>query len=769
MCFLRKKSVVVSCLLALAAVSCSEVDNLGPGGDEGREPISFSVSDGDARLSRAGFCAGPTYIAMRIQSDNKKGGSRLYTRTTATASRDVTNTEASYSDVTFTDAEKRYWDDAHGQYSLLSVYAVAIPNMAKDVMEFVSTPLLQPGSTTRQWGSNDDNTIRWKVSTDQTKDNTSDNAAVVTALSSNIDKEDLVYSNNIRSGGTDGVYRWNFGNQQYEPTATGEVGAHEHGQMTFISQDNIDNPLHTPSSMQGKFDKGHLVFRHALSRITVELQKGTGFDTTPFKFADNTTITLLGMKTAGTLNLATGTWSAVTTGNINKMARIGSGETAAGTFMGQMLPGYDLKDGNATPVMEFTIDGSTYYVTQDMLYDALDKDVNRHDDCGYNSSESKFTMMPGKNYKFAFNIKKRQVEVASASLVNWEDVTADDIAMNNARIKLQVEERGTPQTANVAIYKADDSKTTDGIDDGYTTWNWKTGYATLSATYINGKWTTNYFWETSKDFYHFRALMPAATVVTTDRSGDGDYATLASGSAYTDICWGAPMLDDGINETDGSFKWLYGPTSGGFDHSDDNKVADGLPAGTAHQIYKAIGATEDPVKLTLFHMMSDLTFNIKTTSDADAVTFVDGVNKTKVEIVGFYPGGKVLLGTGLVKTTGDKGTQEVAWNTESPTGTHVYKYGAVPQGLTDVVLRITTPDNNKYEVDLKDVKATTVSSVNLANPYTLSDGKYEINSWYPGFKYTYTFTLKKTGITNLQATVVDWESVTAADETVTIK
>lgn len=784
---LRTVNSILFCILALAAASCSEVENLILGEDD-REPISFSMSDEGVRATRAGFRGGKTFIAMRMQSNSKKdGATTLYTKTTATAEVDNTKNDESYSSVTFTESERCYWDDAHGQYSKLSVFAVAIPNMATDV-KGLNGLLADGGSSTLtgKWGTNATNTIKWTVSTTQTKDAADYNTAAVGT--GTIDKEDLVYSNNIQEGGKGGVYRWNFENSQYEPAYTDELGVRKDGPMTFVTLDNKDNPLNTPSSMQGKFDKGHLIFKHALSRITVTLKRGDGFTgTNSFKFTDdqgvedNSTIKLHNMNTSGTLDLPTGNWSGVTPGNINKMGRKGTGSTAEGTFVGQMLPGYVFADGNTNTVMTFIIDGNTYYITQDMLYDALAAKTANPD---YGYTADKFTMMQGKNYQFILTVNKRKVEAITASLVPWENVTAVEKNLTNARIKLQLEEqRGTAQTTNVAFYKANDNKTTEGIDYDYTVYNWSNGYNNLDATYDDGHWTTtDKFWETSRDFYHFRALMPAATAKSTDTAPDPDedYAALTSGSSYTDVCWGAPMLDDGINEDKGSFKWLYGPTSGGFDHSDDNKVAAGLPAGTQHQIYKAIGATEDPVKLTLFHVMSDLTFKIKTTTttDADKVKLYDAGTHTRLDLVGFYNGGKVLLGTGLVKTDGTASTEALPVNIGAPTAEgdtdaytdKTYHFGAVPQDLTDVKLYITTPDGNQYIIDLKDVKATTVSNNNLANPYEQgSDSKYAITRWYPGFKYNYSFTLKKTGITNLQATVVDWETVTADDETVTIK
>lgn len=782
-------------LLAIVVVSCSEVEDVIFGGEGGKEPISFSLSDDAVRSTRGGFCGGNTFLAMRIQSVSEKDGANLYTRTTATAEKDATGAADSYSAVKFEDDQIRYWDDAHGQYSALSVYAVAIPNMSTDASGLENK--LEAGSSdgSAKWGSNATNTIQWEVSKTQTKDDTSDNAAVVTAESGTIDKEDLVYSNNIQEGGEDGIYRWNFAKRAYEPELTGTVGAHAGGPMRFIWESiDPDNPMHSPSAQVGKFDKGHLVFKHALSRITVTLEKNTGFEGDgTFQFTDDAgdaanggTITLRGMNIRGTLDLPAGTWGSVSTGNID-MGRKGTGSTAEGTFVGQMLPGYSFISNNGTAVMQFTIDGNTYYVTQGMLYTALhNKVVNRKAEFGYDDHTGTFTMMPGKNYQFEFLVKKRKVEVIFASLVPWEEVSGAESSINNARIKLQLEERGEAPTSDVAFYKAEDNNT-GAIDDAYASYKWKTGYANLGATYSDPYWKTNSFWETSKDFYHFRALMPAATGVTTDADPDEDYATLTSAATYTDVCWGAPMLDVADNEASDAetLKWLYGPTKGGFDTDDGGKVATGLPDGTTHQIYKAIGATEDPVKLTLFHVMSDVTFNIKTTTggtDKVELCHDNGAGAdprythTRLDLVGFYNGGKVLLGTGLVKTDGSISTVATPVNIGAPTADDTgaytdktYHFGAVPQDLTDVKLYITTPDGNQYIIDLKDAKATTITTANLANPYEATDGKYAIDRWYPSFKYNYSFTLKKTGIVNLQATVVDWETVIAADETVQIK
>ena len=87
------------------------------------------------------------------------------------------------------------------------------------------------------------------------------------------------------------------------------------------------------------------------------------------------------------------------------------------------------------------------------------------------------------------------------------------------------------------------------------------------------------------------------------------------------------------------------------------------------------------------------------------------------------------------------------------------------------MLTITTADNNRYIVDMKDVKFTASSFNNnlIANPYTVVDGKCKINRWYPNFSYTYTFHLTKTGIEKVTATLAAWGTVEAASQTVVIQ
>ena len=138
--------------------------------------------------------------------------------------------------------------------------------------------------------------------------------------------------------------------------------------------------------------------------------------------------------------------------------------------------------------------------------------------------------------------------------------------------------------------------------------------------------------------------------------------------------------------------------------------------------------------------------------------------------------GTVQMGDGLVEATVDlpAATTITYTDNENISAGGVdkvkYSYGLVPQVLsrgdaeTDKIgLRITTPDGNQYVVKDLSTCTATVSANNLTNPYTetpASGGKYLIDRWYPNYQYTYTITIKKTGIERITAAVVPWETVT---------
>lgn len=672
----------------------------------------------------------------------------------------------------FDDNNKKYWDDAHARSSELNIWAYAQKGMTWTECTFEKD---KAGGGYEDEKFQTTNHFSWRTAPIypfirewKASHLTTDAQTMETVMC-----QDLLFSNNLVNNSATGY----------------DLG----GANTSLKFDFTNRKFPQEGEAVMKF-------YHAMAKMTINIVEGDGFNagsTEDFKFKAGTNISFPAgqFNTKGLFSIRQGifqeisernvvptiscptikadgtgyTLEALAIPNVHEFLKAHSGEDKGSRFVA------GAKDLTTDVMMEFTIDNNKYQITSGQLYDALHVDGNPANALVDNATEKtdNGTYIPleaGKNYIFTFVVGKTRIKNLTASVADWENVTADELNPSNARIKLLLEERGSEQTSGVSFYRAADDYTGADIKDNYTTYNWHTGYTIMPAKYSTDHWESDpsIYWTNSKNFLHFRALMPTGQTLTTT---DDDYVPLTSASSYTDVCWGAPMLDVADNTTSdaSTLKWLYGPTTNGFDAKDDGTVANGLPTGTQHQIYGAIGPTEDAVKLILFHMMSDLTFNITTTTGDDKVTLDDGTKKTKVEIVGFHPGGQVLLGNGLVKTTSATGDASIDWNSLSTSGAHVYKYGVVPQDLTSVKLRITTPDNNQYIVDLKEVKATNVETYNLANPYTKSDGAYKITRWYPGFKYVYSIKLKKTGIDNLTATIVDWETITADDETVVIK
>lgn len=627
----------------------------------------------------------------------------------------------------------RYWDDAHARSSMLSLWGLAVPGKATSEWTWKATSDGTEVVDHMPWGTTTTPTqIYWAVSDNQNGESMA--------------KEDLCFSNNLA-----------------DHTST-----------------SSDNRLKFKfNSTTKKFDTGNMIFYHALTQFTIKIKCGDGFvgNGSDFQFTNKPPIatvdnsfTLNGFYGKGVFDVEKGEFQTLSESNKVRITSIYLQSTTyqkkdVGDYYvlsAYVLPGTDLQSTSVADAFSFTIDNNNYKISMNDLYNAIS---------AHNSGSLTTVLGDGKkllagvNYEFTFTVDKTKISGMTAQIQEWEKVQADNITPSNARINLKLEERGTEVTSGVDFYRALDPGNT-AITDTYIGYNWNTGY-TLSgnkaeATYDVNQWkVSNWYWPDNTSFYHFRAVgdqsttSPTPPTPQTDATG-GDYFVLtAAESPYKDYTWGAPFLDQQEDESPGSFKWSYG-TQNGFDGT----------ASDQHQIYHGIGPTNSVIKILMFHMMSDVTIHIRTTSGEDKVTLDDGTNKTTAVLKNLYTTGKVLMGNGLVQTTGSfgevpvnlLGTEVLSWN----------NYGAIPQDLSSVELVITTPDKNLYKVVMKDVISTSYTNSNnsnIQNPY--SAGK--INYWYPGFKYEYTFTLSKKKIENITATILDWETVTAGDDNVQIQ
>ena len=672
---------------------------------EGNASRMRAITKDPNEVAKRGIIPAGTALYMVMESQDA-GANKLYSVT-----KGVTGTADAekFSPISFSEEGcTRYWDDCYARNAQLTIYAACSPGSSKvikiggkSVYPWTSMP------TTEAWSNTaiSPTIVDWTVSENQTTETLRD--------------EDLCYSNNIS--------KYTEGTEQ-------------------------DKRLKFNSSTR-KFDHGNLCFYHALSWITFEIIRDTeSFTAQEFQFATGTNIKLTNFYTENTLfhiptGEFTGTYSSQVIQTMAKRATATTG--SAFTLDALVMPTTDMSSTTKGDI-HLIIANNEYNLSKKEL---LDK-IQASDKASHLIDGEK--LKPGVHYVFKLRIGKTKIKDITAKILDWETVTADTHTPSNAKVILNLEDRGTKQDAY--IYRAAETTTNitgDILSEAGKGYVWDTGYGnadrnayTASTDALSKSW----YWPDNKTFYHFRAIAPQTALAPTTIEGK-DCVALTSGASYTDVCWGAPFP-----KMNPSTKFVYSLTNG-FAGTD------------GHQIHYAIGATESPLKLLLFHMMSDVTINIRSVTGDAQVDLGDGTSTTtQIELKNIYTEGRVQLGNGLVLGTGTQ------------TGTHTFplqggttltwsNYGAIPQSLAGVVLEITTPDHNHYLIDLANVKASAsnISSKNVQNPYAIVDGKCTINRWYPDYKYTYSFTLSKKGVTGITCTILDWEKVEADDEVIQIK
>lgn len=737
------KYIALSTVCVLTISACSTDEGLSAFDDQDKTPIELSagvVGESPATqraATRAMVTSGSvspfaktTSVYMVLKSENRDNTSApaFFTRTIGYLEGSSSNA------IKYANGFNRYWEDSYSRNSQVSAYAACVPGYylaasvsgTVDGTEDSTTPWTvgRLDSYENKWdASYGTTTLAWPMRRASVADQTGDF----------VNSQDLCFSNNVSNLSTDGDNR-----------------------LTFSTETK-------------KFGSGTLVFNHALTRITFKIKRGDGFtDKDDFAFTESgKNIVLTGFNTSGTFDFKEGEFQgAMGTETINKLAVSEDNRTANGEFAyvldGIMLPGTNLNDETAGSI-SFTIDDNLYQLSKKKLLTALDGKKTSVSNTSALDAENK--MRPGVHYVFTMTVGKKKVSNFTASVVEWETVTAEETTPTNARITMTLLENGTKKTgtADFDLYRSTNTSST--IKDDYASYDWTTGYtltnckaALVEGTKDSGIYqakdatgSTDWYWPDNKTFYHFRAVMPNDWVVTKDN--DGDYISLAFGfkGSYTDVCWGAPFAATTSN-------LIYDPedaTKNGFD---------GKNVSTTHQLFKAIGPTEQTINMIMFHMMSDVTINLTTTTGDDKVDLTNA----KMQLSNVYSEGKVLMGNGLVVPTGTAGiiTNETAAGTYQMPWT----YGFIPQSLENVVLTITTKDNNQYFVAMNEVLAATVGSTIIANPYSKnSNNKYVIDRWLPNYKYTYAFKLSKAGITQISASLANWEKVEAGDDNVQIK
>lgn len=449
-----------------------------------------------------------------------------------------------------------------------------------------------------------------------------------------------------------------------------------------------------------------LVFNHALSRFTINIKKGDGFGDFSNSF-NVSSVKFTGLNVSGTLNVATGGLTGLATDDVDA---VGSKAVLNDEESKQIGYTYVAQAFPGTTLKDVTTTLLSITVdgnTYPITADQIYKALLA------NNSDKETdiaSLKAGKNYNLTINLKKTAIEITSAQLVDWVTINATEMTPSNAiALDAKMEQNGGDASKVVA-------------SDLYRSTSLATGYTEKTTLAADGKTMgTTWYWPDNNTKYYFRTISPQNTPVATS---DPNTITMTGGEIANtnDYIWGAPLEEkhDGAEHK--------------FEYSNTN--------GYNTYLYPAIGPTKSEIHLTQFHMMSNLQVNLTTSDGADKVDLSDAT----VEILNFNNTATLALSNAAITITGDKVTTSGAITANSDHTEHTWR--VIPQTTTDITLKITAA-GNVYNVKLP------------ANT--------GISAWLPGKSYVYTFKLVKTGIHITTAQLVDWETVTATNKTVTIE
>lgn len=504
-----------------------------------------------------------------------------------------------------------------------------------------------------------------------------------------------------------------------------------------------------------KSDGKLLEFKHAMSKITVNLIAGEGFPTaggvgsTAKKFANvpdviltsnlyNETSATEWAYTKGAVNITTGEVSGLGEASPITMKTLKTDDTGFTVIKDALImPGSafaDATSGEYPVVLSILADGNRYYVTSQKIRAAIAEAI------AAGTHKNSYVAEPGKNYIFKIIINKTSIDV-TATIKDWINVTAEDETpiINFSKCYGQT---GTDFANDFDFYRST-TKTGSFISTG--------NHSEVSYNASTGGYsmTPQLYWPDHSTHYFFRGVWPK--VGTTDgpvsenvKSNsievvNGPYTV---GKYPSDLMIGMPRKADGTSDE-------YCKST----HNEGGICATDAAEGSSHE-------NEGLIHMNFQYAMSQVIVKLVTTTGDDKVT-ING--NTKVEILNIFNAGEIKLSDGssdfgtntptTLTLNNDNGITDRESNDYAN-----YRNSIIPQNLTnttgDLKFRITVKDDESTDVYETPLGIKNIKVVEGSNPAAI------IDAWQPGKVYVYTLTLKKTAI-EVSATIQNWVTVTA--------
>lgn len=770
-------AITASSLLALTA--CSDDVMMQENNDSGKSPIELSVGGVESASTRAVVTTGPateklqqgTGVFMLMKSEYSAleyafydyGGSHdtKYATTCGKVKADGTNIEFINDQAT---TRTRYWDDAHARSSKLSIWAVACDGLDKlggtgTLLDESSNIFNTDKNAKQPWGTTAINatSLDWNVPTSG-EDATS------------VKNRDLIFSNNIAD----------YTNNENVPAAS--------------KKDNRTKY----NTANKKFGSSALVFYHALSKITVYLDKGDGYTSTDaFSFPEGKNIKLNYFNVGGKFNIEQGEFTKVN----NSPASIEYIYKQTGTaphayeLQALVLP-YLLsdekdikgsrfvdgkKDYSTDVMMEFSIDGSNYKLTSGQLYDALcvyengarTENVVANATKKTDNSTNYIPLEAGKNYVFTFIVTKTGIE-ATATVKPWDDVKANNVTplINFSKCYGST---GDNFGKGFTFYRSTSK------DNNYLETN-NSSSVTYNSTGTPYTMSPKLYWQDHSTHYFFRGIWPAkaneasqtalnetytpnANITTsTDNKTVVDVQNVGykNGTFPSDLMIGVPRKTETI---DGKEVTSYDETCKA-DHKTEGTATPGI---CATQATTGDHDNEGLIHLNFQYAMSQVEVRLTTPTTGDDAKAKVRLEGAKVEIVDGYTTGNILLGNEEAVPTGNRVPFEipVIASTEADRdgikAANIRHAAVVPQSLTWTDSEVTK--YLRFKVTITNEDGTTDIYYTDIEPIKKSDQTKiaPTGKWEAGTHYVYTLDIKKTGIDVIKATITDWKKVTATE------